>query len=145
MNTIQCLQYSFRVSQTNPSHLNAKSDIITAVLKKMQVCCNVTSCWQVKWLTNLPKECAGFIFGFKWKKWWNVLLDIADVRTALLQYVGNYLPLGSTHPVTNEFTIISSYITSTLNIYFEYVTKWKGESEEDRLRSPTAAYFWIIS
>jgi hypothetical protein len=44
-----------------------------------------------------------------------------------------------------ESSTISSYITSTLNIYFEYVTKPKGKSEEDRLLSQTAVYSWIVS
>lgn len=65
---------------------------------------------------------------------------------ALLQHVGNYLPLGrAKYPVTLGYSTISRYITSTLINYFESVTKPKEKSEEDRLRSPTAAHSKMIS
>jgi hypothetical protein len=68
------------------------------------------ACWQFKWLTNLPKEGASFIFGFRQNKWRNVQFGSADVRTALIQHVGNYLPLGSQYSVTLESSTISSYV-----------------------------------
>jgi hypothetical protein len=44
-----------------------------------------------------------------------------------------------------EFSTISSYITSTLIIPFESITKPKRKIEDDRLGSPTAAHSRMIS
>jgi len=70
----------------------------------------------------------------------------ADVGNALLQHVGNYLPLGRTkYPVILGYSTISRYITSTLINYFESIPTPKEKSEDDRLGSPTAAHSKKIS
>jgi hypothetical protein len=60
------------------------------------------------------------------------VLYSADVGNAFLRHLGNYVQLGrAKYPVTLEYSTISRYITSTLIIYFELVTKPKEKTEED--------------